>query len=304
MLTLILAFWTLGSVAAVNAEMVMLQTPEDSYTVDFIPSNDDHHIRRRTGKPRKGCVTIDGPDAGFPCVSPFKFVPTNKTYYGCTYDEAAEPWCSTKVNEFGYHLSGHWGVCSEDCPVEEIDPVFDSRHCLTKHGHKCFFPFAMEGFNYRGCVEDSGHGEHGYCFAEDKDDNLLVVRDDCTAACPKDTLLTDADLTAGQILHILMKESQTSTRNKNRKASCKDLMYAKFAKENPEDLPHPAKHAKTWTEALKLVCAGADYCQGEQPDGICGTYGVTNRFNILEEENGIRHQPKSDCLIRCGNPND
>merc|ERR1712168_1348807 len=145
MLTLILAFWTLGSVAAVNAEMVMLQTPEDSYTVDFIPSNDDHHLRRRTGKPRKGCVTIDGPDAGFPCVSPFKFVPTNKTYYGCTYDEAAEPWCSTKVNEFGYHLSGHWGVCSEDCPVEEIGPVFDSRHCLTKQGHKCFSPSPWRG---------------------------------------------------------------------------------------------------------------------------------------------------------------
>jgi len=319
MLTRILVYWTLGSVA-VSAKVAVLTTPDESYIVslkhpnvpvDFHPTlvagmkatADEGYLRRRSRKSRKDCVTTDGPETGAACISPFKFVPTNKTYYGCTYDTSTEPWCSTKVNEFGYHLSGHWGVCSEECPVEKIDPEFDSRHCLTKHGHKCFFPFAADGFNYRGCVGDSSNG-HGYCFAEDKEDISLVVRDDCTAACPKDVLLTNADYTAGEVLHNLMKKSQTSTKISRRGNTCNALMEMKFAREDPANLPLPARNAKTWKEALQLVCAGANYCKGEQTEGICGAYHTFLRKNVLEEEDGTTHIPMSDCHFKCGNPND
>lgn len=253
--------------------------------------------------PKNDCVTVDGPNVGATCVSPWKFVPTNKTYHGCTYDTASEPWCSTKVNENGYHLAGNWGVCPTECPVEKIDPQFDLRECPTQHGHKCFFPFHAEGFNYRGCIGASGNG-HGYCYAEDKEDSSVVVKDNCTEACPKDKLLTNDDYTAGQILHNLMKESQTSTRVSRRKQNCKAMLEMKFAEEDPANLPLPARNAKTWTEALIQVCAGADYCKGDQPDGICGTYHTNYRANILEEENGVTNTPKSDCAIKCGNPND
>merc|ERR1712212_1378595 len=162
LMTRILVCWTLGSVA-VSAKVAMLTTPDESFIVDFKSPNAPVDVRqtlgadikttpghsrrssRRSRIPRKDCVTKDGPETGATCISPFKFVPTNKTYYGCTYDTSTEPWCSTKGNEFGYHLSGYWGVCSEECPVEEIDPEFESRECLTKHGHKCFSPSEQMG---------------------------------------------------------------------------------------------------------------------------------------------------------------
>jgi len=317
-LTRLLVYWTLGS--AVSAKVAVLTTPDESYIVNFKRTNapadfrqtlvadikttqDAGHSRRRSMIPKKDCVTTDGPEAGAACISPFKFVPTNKTYYGCTHDTSTEPWCSTKVNEFGFHLSGHWGVCSEDCPVEEIDPEFDNRRCLTKHGHQCFFPFSVDGHNFRGCVGDSSNG-HGYCFAEDKEDSSRIVRDDCTAACPKDILLTNDDRTAGEILHILMKKSQASTRISRRGNTCQALMEMKFAEEDPANLPLPARNAKTWVEALKLVCAGANYCKGEQTDRICGTAHSFIRKNVLKDEDGTTHAPLSDCHFKCGNPND
>jgi len=315
--TRILVCWTLGS--AVSAKVAMLTTPDESFIVDFKSPNapvdarqtlgadiktTQGHSRRRSRIPRKDCVTKDGPETGATCISPFKFVPTNKTYYGCTYDTSTEPWCSTKVNEFGYHLSGYWGVCSEECPVEEIDPEFESRECLTKHGHKCFFPFRADGTNYFGCVGDSSNGQ-GYCFAEDKEDSSRVVRDDCTAACPKDVLLTNTDYTAAEVLHTLMKKSQTSTKIKRRGITCTELMDKKFAEEDPANLPLPARNAKTWEEALQLVCAGANYCQGEETKGVtvCGAYHQFLRKNVVEDGHR-RLPPKSDCILKCGNPND
>ena len=41
---------------------------------------------------------------------PFKF--KGKTYNDCTYDKGkSNAWCSTKVDEFGEHVDGHWIKC-------------------------------------------------------------------------------------------------------------------------------------------------------------------------------------------------
>ena len=65
---------------------------------------------------------------GVPCVIPFTLL--GKTYHSCTYDfhhtTGYKPWCSTKVDENGIHVTknpdgtNNWGTCLEDdlnCPI-------------------------------------------------------------------------------------------------------------------------------------------------------------------------------------------
>ena len=64
-----------------------------------------------------------------PCVFPFKLANNNKTYHACTYDyshvTAYKPWCSTKVNETGWHVgknpdgTKNWGICTDGTETEE-----------------------------------------------------------------------------------------------------------------------------------------------------------------------------------------
>ena len=63
------------------------------------------------------CVTVDGNVVGAQCVFPFSY--EGKTYCGCNADHEEEGvWCSTRTDEMGRHTQGHWGVCSEECPIE------------------------------------------------------------------------------------------------------------------------------------------------------------------------------------------
>ena len=70
---------------------------------------------------KTGCVAMDGPGKGLPCVFPFKY--DDVTYNTCTnrnkFLTNNIPWCSTKVNEGGYHIQGegNWGNCDETCPL-------------------------------------------------------------------------------------------------------------------------------------------------------------------------------------------
>ena len=69
-----------------------------------------------------GCDTIGGPDAGKPCVFPFKI--NNVTYRGCTTegpDDDDTPRCSTLVDDEGNHKKGHWGHCGDGCPLHDTD---------------------------------------------------------------------------------------------------------------------------------------------------------------------------------------
>ncbi len=60
------------------------------------------------------CLTIGGKEPGKACKFPFKA--NNEIYYGCA--ETSEGLrCSTKNDEEGNHINGHWGICSPNCPV-------------------------------------------------------------------------------------------------------------------------------------------------------------------------------------------
>jgi len=68
---------------------------------------------------KQACKTVGGASPNVDCVFPFAF--NNKVHYSCIYDSSTDghPWCSTKVDENGDHISqqGHWGHCSNSCPV-------------------------------------------------------------------------------------------------------------------------------------------------------------------------------------------
>ena len=57
------------------------------------------------------------------CIFPF-LTKDGIAHKACTLHEQAptnsKPWCSTKVrNETGEAMLGHWGECSQGCPLEE-----------------------------------------------------------------------------------------------------------------------------------------------------------------------------------------
>ena len=63
------------------------------------------------------CITTSGPKTGQTCV--FPFTDSGKTCdgpYCCNTDNDAKgSWCSTKVDENGAHIAGHYGYCPESC---------------------------------------------------------------------------------------------------------------------------------------------------------------------------------------------
>ena len=70
----------------------------------------------------KCCKTVSGADVNKSCI--FPFVTTNfatfttRVYYDCNVNQNG-PWCSTKVDENGNHITGrgNWGNCGSECPM-------------------------------------------------------------------------------------------------------------------------------------------------------------------------------------------
>ena len=68
-----------------------------------------------------------GGNVGMKCIFPFEL--KGVTHNACTkhMNEDPEwlPWCSTKVDKFGVHISGggHWGDCGPECPFESGDHI-------------------------------------------------------------------------------------------------------------------------------------------------------------------------------------
>ena len=58
------------------------------------------------------------------CILPFRY--KGRTYDACTLKDADktnnEPWCSTKVDRSGQHVTGKgkWGNCGQGCPLPDI----------------------------------------------------------------------------------------------------------------------------------------------------------------------------------------
>ena len=67
-----------------------------------------------------GCMVVDK-KSGESKQCQFPFVLSGQTYNRCTriLDDASQPWCSTKVDSDGNHLTGNWGHCTRPgCPLE------------------------------------------------------------------------------------------------------------------------------------------------------------------------------------------
>lgn len=119
-----------------------------------------------------------GQSTGTQCIFPFTF--DGVIHKACTRhgieDTEYEPWCSTKVDDVGDHISGNWGDCSQDCPFE-VD-------CLTvagpSTGTKCMFPFLQNGVIHNACTR------HG--IEDSEDDPWCRTNDgnwgDCGTDCP------------------------------------------------------------------------------------------------------------------------
>ena len=68
---------------------------------------------------------MGGPSNGTTCV--FPFTSSGMTYEACTMASDVKPWCSTKVDENGVHVTGQgkWGYCDpEECPCDGADCPF------------------------------------------------------------------------------------------------------------------------------------------------------------------------------------
>ena len=61
----------------------------------------------------------DSPVRDAPCVFPFIY--RGRAHSACTTvasPDGVTPWCSTRVNSRGDHVTGNYGNCNANCPVE------------------------------------------------------------------------------------------------------------------------------------------------------------------------------------------
>merc|ERR1719402_1680943 len=62
---------------------------------------------------KQDCVTDGGNLSGQKCVFPFTYRDT--TYHSCAKRDIGKPWCSTRTDRTGRHMTGFWGYCPNDC---------------------------------------------------------------------------------------------------------------------------------------------------------------------------------------------
>jgi len=228
--------------------------------------------------------------SGKPCVFPFKWIRTNKTYTTCTLDFGSEFWCSTQVDDEGYHVSGNWGECDASCPVDDSKLV---KTCKTEENQDCIFP-VIDGFSYQGCLPETGF-DHGYCLTEGS-----VEKARCGKSCKKDELITEDDLTISQIVKTLSERKTVYTKiawEKN--ATCTSLLEKKF-----QESKKLHKTADSWTKLLTEVCL--NNCDGMDATQkrICLSSQTTKRFQANKEGSAEKEgrATKADCQIMCGIP--
>ena len=79
-----------------------------------------------------------GQSTGTQCIFPFTY--RGVIHKACTKhgieDTEYEPWCATKVDDFGNNIPGNWGDCGSACPFEPGNInrfpclIFQSWQCL------------------------------------------------------------------------------------------------------------------------------------------------------------------------------
>ena len=100
-------------------------------------------------------ATVHGYEFNTKCKFPIRIA--RKLFYGCIWSESVGPWCYTEVTRnvqniiwpSGHHervpspyvdspINGKWGICSDNCPMEECP--------------KCKFPFKYRKKTYETCA--------------------------------------------------------------------------------------------------------------------------------------------------------
>ena len=83
----------------------------------------------------KVCTTDSGAQPNLPCIFPFRF--NGVTHESCIWDQSSltegKAWCSTLVNETGYHVAGQgkWGNCGANCPIAPDNRSKDSESLVA-----------------------------------------------------------------------------------------------------------------------------------------------------------------------------
>jgi len=83
--------------------------------------NTPNHLHADQGTEEQGCSAVGGPGNALPCVFPFKI--GGRVWNTCASpvdNTNNRPWCSTRVDETGNHITGNWGNCDENCPLPQI----------------------------------------------------------------------------------------------------------------------------------------------------------------------------------------
>jgi len=135
-----------------------------------------------------------------PCIFPFKY--NGVEYTSCTWASSEKtdykPWCSTRVDSSGNHISGNWGNCESGsgCPIP-------SKTCFTRSGPSankpCIFPFKFNGTEYSTCTYASSHSGEPWCSTEvDPNGNHLYGRygkwGNCDDDCPTEYSALEDDI--------------------------------------------------------------------------------------------------------------
>jgi len=90
--------------------------------------------RKAQAEMRQPCKTVSGDDPNVSCAFPFKF---NGTIYNNCALATDGYWCSTRVDNLGFHVEGQkkWGHCGPTCPfpdtaISEDVPAAANTHIL------------------------------------------------------------------------------------------------------------------------------------------------------------------------------
>ena len=121
------------------------------------------------------------------CVFPFTFYDVE--YTGCTTIGGPRPWCSTRVNENGVHVGGHWENCGSECPTGP-KPTMSTEPPSTTPTDKsscgnCVFPFTFWDVEYTACTTIDGDPKP-WCSTRVNENGVYVggYWEYCGSECP------------------------------------------------------------------------------------------------------------------------
>jgi len=123
------------------------------------------------------CLTT----SGRACVFPFTY--QGVVHNSCTLSGFPNPWCSTLTDGSGTHITGNFGDCASNCPVEQ-ETTTASPACSTTAGQACVFPFTYNGVQHTACTL-SGFSTP-WCSTQTDGSGTHVTGNygDCNDSCP------------------------------------------------------------------------------------------------------------------------